>query len=68
MNLKHDIVNKSENSQLVASMRARFQGLEKTTFNPNRGAADTKCCDQIKKNGGYWYVACKLLLFPIERI
>lgn len=49
-----DIVNDTGNAEIVSSMRARFQELLKTTFNPDRGAPDQNCCVQIEKNGGYW--------------
>eukprot|EP00483_Globobulimina_turgida_P007915 UN07931 len=49
-----DIINKSENAELVESMRARYMELKKTWFNENRGAPDQNCCVQIEKNGGYW--------------
>ena len=49
-----DIVNETDNAQIVSSMRAEFQKLIKTKFNPNRGAPDQNCCVQIQKNGGYW--------------
>eukprot|EP01084_Bolivina_argentea_P042852 78988_1 len=50
----NDIINNSENAQLVAQIRARYLQLQKTTFYPDRGTPDQNCCVQIQKNGGYW--------------
>ena len=49
-----DIVNKSENKALVQEMRERYIELLNTTYTPNTGDTDPRCCQQIEINGGYW--------------
>ena len=50
----HDLINKSEYKALIEEMRQKFIEMDNTTFNPDRGEQDSRCCDQIVINKGYW--------------
>merc|ERR1712228_372092 len=49
-----DIVNETENEELVISLRQRYTELMKTKYNESFGEPDPECCIQMQKNGGFW--------------
>ena len=49
-----DLINKSEYKQLIEEIRKKYIEMNNTTFSPNRGEPDNRCCDQIIINKGYW--------------
>ena len=49
-----DLINESDYKQLIEEMREKFITENNTTFNPDRGQPDPRCCAQIAVNNGYW--------------
>eukprot|EP01083_Nonionella_stella_P220596 789069_1 len=49
-----DVINESENAAIVKQLRDKYITLLNTTYTPDTGGKDKKCCKQIQKNGGYW--------------
>ena len=50
----HNLINNSNYSQVIEILRGEFINKSKTTWDMDRGAVDSTCCQQIAINGGYW--------------
>ena len=50
----NNLINDKNYKDLIEEMRKKYQELEPTKINFDRGESQQQCCDQIEKNGGYW--------------
>ena len=50
----NDLINNKDYANIIELMRERYQELEPTKINFDRGSSQKDCCLQIEKNGGYW--------------
>ena len=50
----NDLINNKDYAYIIELMRKRYQELEATKINFDRGSSQKDCCLQIEKNNGYW--------------
>eukprot|EP00483_Globobulimina_turgida_P012947 UN12971 len=50
----HDLIKNESYVAIIKQMRERWMELNNSTFSPNRGKVDMRCCDQIEVNNGFW--------------